>query len=96
MNTAQQINTLTGSKSSNAMKGVNRSDAQVVIEQAEPTEAEAIAMTTKKDRRFTVTRECCGHATPQFVARFCGDWIGSATTEFDARELCDKFNANRF
>lgn len=53
-------------------------------------------MTTKKDRRFSIAREFCGHATPQFVARFCGEWIGRAATKGEARELADQFNANRF
>ena len=34
------------------------------------------------DKRYTVTREFTGHASgkPQFVLRFCGDWIDSFTT----------------
>lgn len=31
----------------------------------------------KQDQRYTVTREFCGMAEPQFVIRFCGDWIDS-------------------
>jgi hypothetical protein len=34
--------------------------------------------TTRRDRRYAVAREYCGHRTPQWVARFCGDWIGCA------------------
>jgi len=31
------------------------------------------------DPRFTITREFTGHESgkPQFVVRFCGEWIGS-------------------
>jgi len=32
----------------------------------------------RRDGRYTVTRELCGEATPRYVARFCGDWIGKA------------------
>lgn len=28
------------------------------------------------DNRYTVTKEYCGQPKPQWVARFCGDWIG--------------------
>lgn len=32
------------------------------------------------DSRFTITHEFTGHASgkPQFVVRFCGEWIGSS------------------
>lgn len=29
------------------------------------------------DPRYTVTQEWTGHEKPQFVIRFCGDWIAS-------------------
>jgi hypothetical protein len=33
-----------------------------------------------KDARYTITQEYTGHpsANPQFVIRFCGDWVGSS------------------
>jgi len=34
----------------------------------------------KSDQRWTVTREYTGAATPQFVVRFCGDWVDSCPT----------------
>jgi len=34
----------------------------------------------KKDSRWTVTREYTGKPRPQFVIRFCGDWIDSRPT----------------
>ena len=34
----------------------------------------------RSDQRWTVTREYTGAAKPQFVIRFCGDWIDSRTT----------------
>jgi hypothetical protein len=30
------------------------------------------------DSRYTITREFTGAPRVQFVARFCGDWIGSS------------------
>lgn len=29
------------------------------------------------DHRYTFTREFCGYEERQWVARFCGGWIGS-------------------
>ena len=34
----------------------------------------------RSDRRWTVTREYTGKAKPQFVIRFCGDWVDSRST----------------
>ena len=34
----------------------------------------------RSDQRWTVTREFTGKAKPQFVIRFCGDWIDSRAT----------------
>lgn len=30
----------------------------------------------RKDRRYTVTKEGTGASRPQWVARFCGEWLG--------------------
>ncbi len=38
----------------------------------------------KRDRRYSVAREYCGCSTPQWVVRFCGDWIGRAGERPDA------------
>lgn len=32
----------------------------------------------KIDRRYAIAREYCGYKAPQWVARFCGDWLGCA------------------
>lgn len=32
----------------------------------------------RPDGRYSVTLEHCGHDRPHYVARFCGDWIGSS------------------
>ena len=34
----------------------------------------------EKDSRYTVTREWTGKEKPQFVVRFCGDWLDSRST----------------
>lgn len=31
-----------------------------------------------KDKRYSIRREFCGHETPRFVARYCGDWLGDS------------------
>lgn len=33
-----------------------------------------------KDARYTVTKEHTGHQKPQYVVRFCGDWVTSRST----------------
>lgn len=44
----------------------------------------------RTDQRYTVTLENTGRCRPQFVARFCGDWIGAAAIKSDAETLaCD-------
>ena len=50
------------------------------------------------DKRYTVQKEYCGHFHAEkkknleqgqmWVARFCGEWIGSALTESKASLLC--------
>lgn len=35
------------------------------------------------DARFAISREFTGHRSPQFVLRFCGDFLGS----FPSRKL---------
>jgi hypothetical protein len=32
------------------------------------------------DSRYSITIENTGAARPQYVARFCGDWIGARST----------------
>jgi len=34
----------------------------------------------ERDKRYTITQEYTGHpsAKPQFVVRFCNDWVGSS------------------
>jgi len=50
---------------------------------------------TKADKRYTVTLEFCGHPTALPVVRFCGNWVGSASTEQAAWELATEHNGKR-
>jgi hypothetical protein len=38
----------------------------------------------RSDSRWTVTREFCGESSPQFVIRFCGEWVDKRATYPDA------------
>lgn len=49
----------------------------------------------KADARFTVTVEATGRMG-QYVARFCGEYAGSAPTEREAWALARLFNERRF
>jgi hypothetical protein len=37
-------------------------------------------MNLRSDKRYTITREWCGYEKPQYVVRFCGEWIASHST----------------
>ena len=41
-------------------------------------------MTPTLDARYTIALEHTGEAAPIYVARFCGDWLGSAPAREDA------------
>lgn len=47
------------------------------------------------DPRYSVNLETCGQPMPQFVARFCGQWIGWRETRDQAVALCHEYHANR-
>ena len=32
-------------------------------------------MNLRSDKRYTITREFCGHEQPMWVVRFCGEWV---------------------
>ena len=34
----------------------------------------------RSDARYTVTLEWCGQPKPQFIVRFCDDWVGYRST----------------
>ena len=41
-------------------------------------------MTPTLDPRYSIALEHAGEAAPVYVARFCGDWLGSAPAREDA------------
>jgi hypothetical protein len=38
----------------------------------------------KRDQRYTVTQEFTGRDKPQWVVRFCGDWVASSASKSSA------------
>lgn len=48
-----------------------------------------------KDHRYTVEKEFCGHPAPQFIARFCNEWIGQSQFYSSAALLAIGHDANR-
>lgn len=48
-----------------------------------------------QDRRYSIRREYCGHATAQWVARFCGAWLGCSSTQMGAVELASVHQEGR-
>ncbi len=48
-----------------------------------------------RDRRYTIQRECCGFATPRWVARFAGAWVGQAATQMGAVEIARQHQEGR-
>lgn len=48
-----------------------------------------------RDRRYRIAREYCGYATRRHVARFCGDWLGQATTRQGALTIASAHAARR-
>ena len=51
----------------------------------------------RNDRRYTLRQEYTGHisAKPQWVARFCGEWIGSSSFRASAAMLAVGHDAVR-
>ena len=47
------------------------------------------------DRRYSIRPEYCGHAKPRLVVRFCGDWISSAKSRREARDIALDHNGRR-
>ncbi len=58
-----------------------------------------------KDKRYSINLEFCGRTHKKlpkhlkqgqmYVARFCGEWIGSAITENRAKSICIFHEDNR-
>lgn len=51
--------------------------------------------TGNRDRRYSIAREYCGFKKPQWVVRFCGDWIGRAARRPDALSIALGHQASR-
>lgn len=49
----------------------------------------------KTDGRYSVTLEYTGQSKIQAVARFCGEWLGSADTVSEAWEFCNRHQVDR-
>lgn len=49
----------------------------------------------RRDRRYTVRREWCGHAQLRHVIRFCGEWLDQARTRTEAATLLKAHQAAR-
>lgn len=49
----------------------------------------------RRDRRYTVTLEYCGHARRQHIASFCGQWLGHAATQPAALAIAHQHAAAR-
>ena len=47
------------------------------------------------DTRYSIRKEYTGHATPQWVARFCDEYIGSSQFYGSALMLASGHNARR-
>jgi len=49
----------------------------------------------QNDERYSIRKEYTGHATPQWVVRFCGELIGSSQFYGSALMLASGHNARR-
>lgn len=49
----------------------------------------------RRDRRYTINLEYCGHARRRHVARFCGDWVGQAASRTAALAIATAHAALR-
>lgn len=48
-----------------------------------------------RDTRYTVDIEFTGQPAAAYVARFCGEWVGQATTQPDAWQLAQAHDVAR-
>lgn len=49
----------------------------------------------ERDRRYTIKLEYCGYLKPQWVVRFCGDWVGRAPQRPGATDIALAHQADR-
>lgn len=52
-------------------------------------------MTQLKDGRYTITHEWTGKEKPQYVLRFCGEWVDSRPTKGAALMRAVGYKAER-
>jgi hypothetical protein len=45
------------------------------------------------DKRYTVRKEFCGASRMLYVARFCGEWLGSHAKRGEASKLCERHHS---
>ena len=51
------------------------------------------ATKTKPDARYTIALEHAGHASPQHVTRFCGQWLAASATRDEAIQAARQHRA---
>jgi hypothetical protein len=47
------------------------------------------------DYRYSITTEYCGYGTPQFVVRFCDEWLQCFESKIDAINYAIFHNKHR-
>jgi len=47
----------------------------------------------KLDSHYSIRKEFCGFAKAQWVARFCGDWLGSSPKQSTAKTIASQHRA---
>ena len=50
---------------------------------------------TLEDGRYTITREWTGKEKPQFVVRFCSEWVDSKPTIGEAEARATEYHLER-
>ena len=49
-----------------------------------------------KDDQYQIALEYCGYATPKYIVRFCGEWLGVVNSKIDGHILIEQHNEQRF
>lgn len=52
--------------------------------------------TRRRDRRYSIRREFCGYPKPQWVLRFCDDWVDRAPTRDGALTIALRHQSERY
>jgi hypothetical protein len=48
------------------------------------------------DKRYTIRKEFCGYPETRYVVRFAGDYVGASASKFDALQIAEQHNNDRF